>query len=93
MTTRRSFIKNSIGIAAATVTGQALALENPFGFKKMEQAYQNTQVAEGKCGEGKCGGTPKPKETEGKCGEGKCGGRPKPKETEGKCGEGKCGSS
>ena len=43
--------------------------------------------AEGKCGEGKCGGD---KDAEGKCGEGKCGGD---KDAEGKCGEGKCGGA
>ena len=44
-------------------------------------------MAEGKCGEGKCGGDKAKKE--GKCGEGKCGGDKAKKE--GKCGEGKCG--
>lgn len=48
--------------------------------------------AEGKCGEGKCGGD-KDKDAEGKCGEGKCGGDKEDKDAEGKCGEGKCGGS
>lgn len=52
--------------------------------------------AEGKCGEGKCGGAAAPaKSAEGKCGEGKCGAAaPAPaKSAEGKCGEGKCGGT
>lgn len=43
---------------------------------------------EGKCGEGKCGGS---KDDMKKNMEGQCGG--KKAEQEGKCGEGKCGSS
>ena len=63
----------------------ASASENPFSVTTFESGYMVTGDAEGKCGEGKCGGD---KEAEGKCGgdkeaEGKCG--------EGKCGEGKCG--
>jgi uncharacterized low-complexity protein len=87
---RRDFLKMAGAATAATLTGNVLASDNPFGFKEMAGGYQ--QVAEGKCGgmkdkEGKCGGM---KDKEGKCGgkanksmEGKCG--------EGKCGEGKCG--
>ncbi len=72
------------------------ATENPFGMSNVD-ANQIT-VAEGKCGEGKCGG--KKGEKKGKCGEGKCGGDKKKddhkghdhdKEKKGKCGEGKCG--
>ncbi|KUJ73568.1 hypothetical protein AVO42_12185 [Thiomicrospira sp. XS5] len=82
---RRDFLKMAGAATAATLTGNVLASDNPFGFKEMAGGYQ--QVAEGKCGgrkepEGKCG--------EGKCGEGKCGGQPQ-KYPEGKCGEGKCG--
>ncbi len=51
---------------------------NPFGMKNMESGYM--QVAEGKCGEGKCGGSNKTAKMEkmkkeGKCGEGKSGGK------------------
>ncbi|MGD8802320.1 MAG: low-complexity protein [Gammaproteobacteria bacterium] len=56
---------------------------NLFGMQSLSGGYM--QLAEGKCGEGKCGGK---SEKEGKCGEGKCGGK---SEKEGKCGEGKCG--
>ena len=68
----------------------ASASENPFSVTTFESGYMVAGDAEGKCGEGKCGGD---KEAEGKCGgdkeaEGKCGGD---KEAEGKCGEGKCG--
>jgi uncharacterized low-complexity protein len=48
--------------------------------------------AEGKCGEGKCGGETKDG-AEGKCGEGKCGGDEGKDDAEGKCGEGKCGGA
>ena len=74
------------------------AAENPFGMSNIDT--NQITVAEGKCGEGKCGGSDKKKE--GKCGEGKCGGSDKKKEgkcgegkssdkKKGKCGEGKCG--
>jgi len=77
----------------------ANADENPFGMTKLSGGYMVVAGAEGKCGEGKCGGEKKTK-TEGKCGEGKCGGDKKTetegagdKKSEGKCGEGKCGGS
>ena len=57
------------------------AAENPFGMTDIET--QQVAGKDGKCGEGKCGGSDK----KGKCGEGKCGGSDK----KGKCGEGKCG--
>jgi len=59
------------------------AADNPFAANQLTNG--GYEVAEGKCGEGKCGDK---KEGEGKCGEGKCGDK---KEGEGKCGEGKCG--
>ena len=73
-----------IGSLASTV---AVADVNPFGMQALESGYSQF-AAEGKCGEGKCGGDKA--EKEGKCGEGKCGGDKKA-EKEGKCGEGKCG--
>jgi len=60
----------------------ANADENPFGMTKLTNGYMVVAGAEGKCGEGKCGGD---KKTEGKCGG--------DKKKEGKCGEGKCGGS
>ena len=73
-------------VAAMSASPAVNAEANPFGMQNLGSGY--VQVAEGKCGEGKCGG----KATkEGKCGEGKCGeGKA---EKEGKCGEGKCGES
>merc|ERR1712137_883663 len=71
-----------IGSLASTV---AVADENPFGMQAPESGYSQF-AAEGKCGEGKCGGDKKA-EKEGKCGEGKCGGDKKAAK-EGKCGEG-----
>ena len=91
--------KNSIttlSLAAGTAFVASLAMgsaanaaegANPFAMNELSGGYM--QLAEGKCGEGKCGGKKKMKE-EGKCGEGKCGGDKKMKK-EGKCGEGKCG--
>jgi len=69
---------------AASMASTTIAAENPFTSQSLESGYK--VMAEGKCGEGKCGGKAK---KEGKCGEGKCGeGKAK---KEGKCGEGKCG--
>jgi len=88
--------KKMTPIAAAIGTAFALSLAtapvsadtaNPFGMSDLTSGYQ--QVAEGKCGEGKCGGA---KKKEAKCGEGKCGAKKKAKK-EGKCGEGKCGGA
>ncbi|HIA09116.1 MAG TPA: hypothetical protein EYN73_08655, partial [Chromatiaceae bacterium] len=67
----------------------AQADTNPFGMTDLSAGY--LQLAEGKCGEGKCGGEKAKKAMEGKCGEGKCGGDKAKKSMEGKCGEGKCG--
>jgi uncharacterized low-complexity protein len=54
------------------------AADNPFGMSKLSSGYMVADGhMEGKCGEGKYGGSKADKE--GKCGEGKCG-------------EGKCGS-
>lgn len=104
MTTRRDFLKLA-GAAMVGATGVASAAENPFGFKEMDSGY--TQIAEGKCGEGKCGGK-KPEATcggksaEGSCGgkkaEGSCGSKKMEgtcggKKPEAKCGEGKCGGN
>ncbi len=55
----------SSGIVAATNI-------NPFGMTDLSQSYQ-LAGKEGKCGEGKCGGS-KPDASKGKSGEGKCGG-------------------
>ena len=72
--------------SVAVVNAGDLFRVNDLGF-----GYQFTgeETAEGKCGEGKCGGEKKA-DAEGKCGEGKCGGEKKA-DCEGKCGEGKCG--
>ena len=57
-----------IGSLASTV---AVADINPFGMQALESGYSQF-AAEGKCGEGMCGGDKKAAK-EGKCGEGKCG--------------------
>ncbi|HKL77358.1 MAG TPA: low-complexity protein [Gammaproteobacteria bacterium] len=76
---------------------------NPFAMTELGSGYMVAANAEGKCGEGKCGGaekdrTKEQKAGEGKCGEGKCGakneaGDADKKGGEGKCGEGKCASA
>jgi len=54
-----------VATLAAMPVAQADA--SPFGMTDLGSGYQ--VVAEGKCGEGKCGGAkPAPKATEGKCG-------------------------
>ena len=68
-------------LASTTV---ANAAGNPFAMSELSSGYMVAEMAEGKCGEGKCGGKMK-SATEGKCGEGKCGGEMKTT-TEGKCG-------
>ncbi len=88
-------MKKSLSVAmgatfAAAMTASPAAFSadaNPFGMQNLESGYMQVAEAEGKCGEGKCGGDKAKKE--GKCGEGKCGGDKAKKE--GKCGEGKCG--
>ena len=96
---KKSGIATALGAVVigslASVSVQANA--SPFAMSTLDSGYMQ-DAAEGKCGEGKCGGDKKGKE--GKCGEGKCGGDKKGKEgkcggdkkgKEGKCGEGKCG--
>ena len=82
-------------MASMALSPATLAAENPFQADQLSSGYNlAAHHAEGKCGEGKCGGEGK-KAKEGKCGEGKCGGDKA--EGEGKCGgdkaegEGKCG--
>jgi len=89
-------------LGAAFVTSMvfapiASAETNPFGATELETGYM--VLAEGKCGEGKCGDKMKAKKAdktvEAKCGEGKSGDEVKAKKAdkavEAKCGEGKCG--
>lgn len=59
-------------MASVALSPAALAAENPFQADELSSGYSLAGNAEGKCGEGKCGG--EKAEGEGKCGEGKCGG-------------------
>jgi uncharacterized low-complexity protein len=91
------------GIALTPMTASADA--NPFATTELSSGYM--QLAEGKCGEAKCGADKKAeheakcgekmgeKMKEGKCGEAKCGADKKAAEKmeEGKCGEAKCGAN
>jgi uncharacterized low-complexity protein len=77
-------------VTSLAATNTANAAENPFAMSELSSGYMVAEAAEGKCGEGKCGGEKKAAE-EGKCGEGKCGAEKKT-DKEGKCGEGKCGA-
>ena len=78
-----------VALAASPI---ANATDNPFSLTEISGGYMVADKAEGKCGEGKCGGAKAKdtKETEGKCGGAKA---KDTKETEGKCGEGKCGGA
>jgi uncharacterized low-complexity protein len=86
----------AISLASSPIVNAA---DNPFAANQLTNG--GYEVAEGKCGEGKCGdkkgeGSCGDKKEEGKCGEGKCGdkkgeGSCGDKKEEGKCGEGKCG--
>lgn len=69
----------ALSLAASPLVSAA---DNPFTVTPQSSGYM---VAEGGCGEGKCGGEGG---EEGKCGEGKCG---EGGGEEGKCGEGRCG--
>jgi uncharacterized low-complexity protein len=83
LTLAMTFALGAAGSASADLS------QNPFGMQQLDSGYiqlAEAKAQDGKCGEGKCGGS---KAEEGKCGEGKCGGS---KAKEGKCGEGKCGS-
>jgi uncharacterized low-complexity protein len=90
----------TLAAAAGTVQAGLSTDQSPFAMQDLGAGYMvadsheagrgEKHNAEGKCGEGKCGGEKK-RENEGKCGEGKCGGEKKI-EKEGKCGEGKCGA-
>ena len=71
-------------IAAMSASPIASADTNPFGMQDLGNGYM--QVAEAKCGEGKCGDSMKKKASEMKCGEGKCGEGMMKQEAEGKCG-------
>ena len=60
---------------ASAIAPVASAAANPFSAQHLNGGYDllnYSNHAEGKCGEGKCGGEKKA-EGEGKCGEGKCG--------------------
>ncbi len=82
---KKTTLALATGAAFATTVALAPlahAADNPFGMAKLDSGYQLAQAdkkADGKCGEGKCGGTKKAddKKKDGKCGEGKCGGTKK----------------
>lgn len=59
-------------LGLGSVASAAPAEANPFVSQELRGGYQ--VLAEGKCGEGKCGGSSAKASGEGKCGEGKCGG-------------------
>ena len=71
--------KSLLALAAtSTLAGGLLLTSMASATQLIDTAAQQPSskpitLAEGKCGEGKCGGD-SDKEKEGKCGEGKCGG-------------------
>ncbi|CAI3806308.1 hypothetical protein [Rheinheimera sp. MM224] len=73
MSTVKSLNNRALLIGVA-LTGLTLG-QQAFAVEALPQGYQLSTFhagVEGKCGEGKCGGT-EPKTAEGKCGEGQCG--------------------
>lgn len=85
------------GMATSPLASAATSNSNPFAMNDLHGSY--TQVAEMKCGAGKCGSNANKSssKTEGKCGsnkaktttEGKCGSSKAKTTTEGKCGANK----
>ena len=76
MSKKTSMKPIAAAIGAVVVTSLATvpvaqADVSPFGMTDLGSGYQ--VAMEGKCGEGKCGGSKAA--GEGKCGEGKCGGK------------------
>lgn len=83
-TTTLTLAAGAAFVATTAFAPIASAADNPFGMAKLDSGYQlaaaDDKKKDGKCGEGKCGGTKKPaddKKKDGKCGEGKCGGTKK----------------
>lgn len=92
---------------AISLAATVRAVENPFSLDSVDSGYRvagaEEKKTDGKCGEGKCGGSASKtgdKKADGKCGEGKCGEgkcgasatQTGEKKADGKCGEGKCGA-
>ena len=69
-TTRKALVL-AMGTAVGAMAAPAALADtvNPFAATEMSGGYM--QLAEGSCGEGKCGGDKA--KSEGSCGEGKCG--------------------
>ena len=95
----KSAIIASVALASPMLASATTSV-NPFTTNTLESGYQlnaSLQVAEMKCGEGKCGSNMKSDKSaaEMKCGEGKCGSSMSSDKSasEGKCGEAKCGSN
>lgn len=93
---RRDFLKLAGASVAVAVSGEALAEENPFGFKEMDGGYKQVADNQGNCGAnmkkstGNCGANMK-------SGQGNCGA--KMKKSTGNCGanmkggQGNCGAN
>jgi len=85
MKTRTATLTLALTVALGTAGIAHAAHGNPFVLNDLSQGYQVAaaeKAKDGKCGEGKCGGTQKAKASDakakdGKCGEGKCGGSKK----------------
>jgi len=79
-------------VSAGLLTAHAgFAAENPFGMKALTKGYMVAD-AEGKCGEGKCGGDKKAGAATTDDGQAAAPAAGDEKATEAKCGEGKCGA-
>ncbi len=102
-TIKSFFLATGAALVLSALGGTAMAEQvNPFAMTELSQGYAVATAADGKCGQGKCGGMEKKadaKATDGKCGgmekktdaraaEGKCGGMEK---ADAKAADGKCG--
>lgn len=68
--------RKTLGLLGAALIGGMAVGSSAFAVEPLPQGYLLADAkaqAEGKCGEGKCGGDSKAEKSEGKCGEGKCG--------------------
>ncbi len=68
--------RKTIGLLGTALVGSMAVSSGAFAVEPLSHGYQLAAAkaqAEGKCGEGKCGGDSKAEKSEGKCGEGKCG--------------------
>jgi len=89
-------VVTTLGVALLSATAvSAQAGQNPFAAQELSSGYSlaaHEKGHEGSCGEGKCGGEAKAKETSKEATTSSTSTDEKAAKAEGKCGEGKCGA-